>query len=233
MGFAHEVDLVAAAREADLLTTPYVFSADDARAMTAAGADVVVCHMGLTTGGSIGAETAKSLDDCVALVDEWSAAAREVRDDVLVLVHGGPVSAPRTPPTSWSAPDLPRLLRRQQHGAPAHRGGADRPTASSPDRPHRRSAMPEPCLAIIPADAADVGPSSVTSTDCRAGIPRSRQRARDARRFRGAVRRLTLGDGGEVRRSHRPRRHRTIADLRDPHLPFPVRLYRSTIRWSR
>ena len=94
MGYGLEVDLVAAAHEIDLLTTPYVFSADDARAMTAAGADVVVCHMGLTTGGGIGAQTAKSLDDCVALVDSWSAAAREVREDVLVLVHGGPVSSP-------------------------------------------------------------------------------------------------------------------------------------------
>ena len=94
MGFSHEVDLIAAARQHDLLTTPYVFSADEARAMTEAGADVVVCHMGLTTGGSIGAGTAKSLDDCVALTDEWAGAAREVRDDVLVLVHGGPVSAP-------------------------------------------------------------------------------------------------------------------------------------------
>jgi predicted TIM-barrel enzyme len=94
MGFDREVELVAAAHAEDLLTTPYVFSADDARAMTQAGADVVVCHMGLTTGGSIGAQTAKSLDDCVALTDEWAAAAREVRDDVLVLVHGGPVSSP-------------------------------------------------------------------------------------------------------------------------------------------
>jgi predicted TIM-barrel enzyme len=94
MGFSEEVDLIAAAHHEDMLTTPYVFSADDARAMTDAGADVVVCHMGLTTGGSIGAQTAKSLDDCVALVDEWSAAAREVRDDVLVLCHGGPISSP-------------------------------------------------------------------------------------------------------------------------------------------
>jgi predicted TIM-barrel enzyme len=94
MGFDREVELVAAAHDEDLLTTPYVFSVDDARAMTAAGADIVVCHMGLTTGGSIGAQTAKSLDDCVALVDEWAGAAREVRDDVLVLVHGGPVSSP-------------------------------------------------------------------------------------------------------------------------------------------
>ncbi|GEL21253.1 hypothetical protein PSU4_02070 [Pseudonocardia sulfidoxydans NBRC 16205] len=94
MGYGLEVDLVAAARAADMLTTPYVFSADDARAMTRAGADIVVCHMGLTTGGAIGAETAKTLDDCVALVDEWSAAALDERDDVLVLVHGGPVSMP-------------------------------------------------------------------------------------------------------------------------------------------
>jgi len=94
MGFGLEVDLIRAAREHDLLTTPYVFSADDARAMAGAGADIIVCHMGLTTGGSIGAGTAKSLDDCVALVDEWSAAALEVRDDVLVLCHGGPIAMP-------------------------------------------------------------------------------------------------------------------------------------------
>ncbi|WP_007023467.1 phosphoenolpyruvate hydrolase family protein [Saccharomonospora iraqiensis] len=94
MGYAHEVDMIAAARRADLLTTPYVFSADDARAMTGAGADILVCHMGLTTGGTIGAETAKTLDDCVAAIDEWAAAAREVRDDVLVLCHGGPIATP-------------------------------------------------------------------------------------------------------------------------------------------
>lgn len=94
MGFGLEVDLIAAARRVDLLTTPYVFSSDDARAMTEAGADIIVCHMGLTTGGSIGAETAKTLDDCVALIDEWAQAAAEVRDDVLVLCHGGPISMP-------------------------------------------------------------------------------------------------------------------------------------------
>ncbi|GAA0520899.1 hypothetical protein GCM10011581_11340 [Saccharopolyspora subtropica] len=94
MGYGLEVELVAAAHEADLLTTPYVFSSDDARAMTEAGADIVVCHLGLTTGGAIGAQTARSLDDCVALIDEWSAAATEVREDVLVLCHGGPISMP-------------------------------------------------------------------------------------------------------------------------------------------
>ncbi|GAA2813474.1 phosphoenolpyruvate hydrolase family protein [Saccharopolyspora taberi] len=94
MSYSLEVELIAAAREADLLTTPYVFSSADAAAMTEAGADIIVCHLGLTTGGSIGAETAKTLDDCVALIDEWSAAAAEVRDDVLVLCHGGPISMP-------------------------------------------------------------------------------------------------------------------------------------------
>lgn len=94
MSFSLEVDLVRHAREAELLTTPYVFSAEDAIAMTEAGADVIVAHMGLTTGGTIGAETAKTLDDCVTLTEEWAAAARSVRDDVLVLVHGGPVAEP-------------------------------------------------------------------------------------------------------------------------------------------
>ena len=94
MGYGLEVEMIAAARELDLLTTPYVFSADDAAAMTEAGADIIVCHLGLTTGGSIGAETAKSLDDCVTLIDEWTAAARQVRDDVIVLCHGGPIAEP-------------------------------------------------------------------------------------------------------------------------------------------
>jgi predicted TIM-barrel enzyme len=94
MGYGLEVEMIAAARELDLLTTPYVFSADDAVAMAEAGADIIVCHMGLTTGGSIGAETAKTLDDCVALIDEWAAAARAARDDVIVLCHGGPIAEP-------------------------------------------------------------------------------------------------------------------------------------------
>ena len=94
MGYALEVEMIAAAHRLDLLTTPYVFNADDAAAMTRAGADIVVCHLGLTTGGSIGAETARTLDDCVALIDEWSTAARDVRDDVIVLCHGGPIAEP-------------------------------------------------------------------------------------------------------------------------------------------
>ena len=94
MGYQREVELIRLAAERDLLTTPYVFSAEDAIAMAGAGADVIVCHMGLTTGGQIGAETSRSLDDCVQLSNEWSEAARSVRDDVIVLVHGGPVAEP-------------------------------------------------------------------------------------------------------------------------------------------
>jgi len=94
MSYQLEVDMIRRAHELDFFTTPYVFSSEDAIAMTQAGADIIVCHMGLTTGGSIGAETARTLDDCVDLSTEWAAAARNVREDVLVLVHGGPVSEP-------------------------------------------------------------------------------------------------------------------------------------------
>jgi predicted TIM-barrel enzyme len=94
MGYGLEVEMIKVASELDMLTTPYVFSEDDAIAMTEAGADIIVCHMGLTTGGSIGAETALTLDDCVDKVDAWAAAARTVRTDVLVLCHGGPIAMP-------------------------------------------------------------------------------------------------------------------------------------------
>lgn len=94
MGYGHEVEMIRMAADRDLLTTPYVFSADDARDMAAAGADIVVVHLGLTTGGSIGAETGVALADAPALTDEWAAAALEVNPDALVLVHGGPVAMP-------------------------------------------------------------------------------------------------------------------------------------------
>ncbi|MDF2094826.1 phosphoenolpyruvate hydrolase family protein [Aquibaculum arenosum] len=94
MSYGLEVDMIAKARGKDLLTTPYVFNADEAAAMAKAGADIVVCHMGLTTGGSIGAETALKLEDCPALVDEWAEAALKVNSEVIVLVHGGPVANP-------------------------------------------------------------------------------------------------------------------------------------------
>ncbi|MEX0281421.1 MAG: phosphoenolpyruvate hydrolase family protein [Arenibacterium sp.] len=94
MGFGHEVDMIRMAAERDMLTTPYVFSEDNARAMAAAGADIIVVHLGLTTGGSIGAETGVSLDEAPALTDRWAAAALEVNPDAIVLVHGGPVAMP-------------------------------------------------------------------------------------------------------------------------------------------
>lgn len=94
MGFDLEIELVAKARKLDLLTTPYVFDARQAKAMAEAGADILVCHMGLTTGGAIGAETALTLDDCVNLIDECTIAARAVREDVIILCHGGPIAQP-------------------------------------------------------------------------------------------------------------------------------------------
>ena len=95
MSYGLEIDMIAKAHAKDLLTTPYVFNEAEAAAMTKAGADVIVCHLGLTTGGSIGAGTALKLEACPALVDKWAAAARKVRNDVIVLVHGGPVAEPQ------------------------------------------------------------------------------------------------------------------------------------------
>jgi predicted TIM-barrel enzyme len=92
--YGQEVDLVRLANSKDMLTTPYVFNAGEAEAMAKAGADIIVCHLGLTTGGSIGSKTALKLADCPALVDEWSEAALKVNKDAIVLVHGGPVSMP-------------------------------------------------------------------------------------------------------------------------------------------
>jgi predicted TIM-barrel enzyme len=94
MGYGLEVDMIRLAHGRDMLTTPYVFSAEEAAAMTKAGADIIVAHMGLTTGGSIGAETAVKLEDCPRMIDEWAEAAMRVRKDVIVLCHGGPISSP-------------------------------------------------------------------------------------------------------------------------------------------
>ena len=94
MGYALEVQLIERARKLDLLTTPYVFSEQNARDMAGAGADIVVCHLGLTTGGAIGARTALTLPDCVPLIDAWAAAARAVNPDIFVLCHGGPIATP-------------------------------------------------------------------------------------------------------------------------------------------
>jgi predicted TIM-barrel enzyme len=95
MGYALEVELIRAARALDLLTTPYVFSEENARDMARAGADIIVCHLGLTTGGTIGAQTALALADCVPRIERWAAAARSVNPEVIVLCHGGPIAEPR------------------------------------------------------------------------------------------------------------------------------------------
>lgn len=94
MSYSQEIDLIALAHAKNMLTTPYVFNAAESAAMTKAGGDIIVCHLGLTTGGSIGSKSALKLKDCPAIVDEWSEAALKINKDVIVLVHGGPVSSP-------------------------------------------------------------------------------------------------------------------------------------------
>ena len=94
MSYGLEVEMIARAHALDLLTTPYVFSEADAREMAKAGADMVVCHLGLTTGGAIGAETSMKLADCVAPINAWAAAAQAVNPRVIVLCHGGPIATP-------------------------------------------------------------------------------------------------------------------------------------------
>jgi predicted TIM-barrel enzyme len=95
MGYRLEVDLIRLARQKNMLTTPYAFSVAEAVQMTKAGADILVCHMGLTTGGAIGAATAFTLDDSAKLINEMIAAARQIRDDIIVLCHGGPIAEPQ------------------------------------------------------------------------------------------------------------------------------------------
>ncbi len=94
MGYGCEVEMIAKAHARDLLTTPYVFNPAEAEAMARAGADILVCHFGLTVGGSIGAATATKLEDCPALTDAMAEAALAVNKDVFILVHGGPIAEP-------------------------------------------------------------------------------------------------------------------------------------------
>jgi predicted TIM-barrel enzyme len=94
MGYGVEVEMIRLAHRKGLLTTPYVFSDADAVSMTEAGADIIVAHMGLTTGGRIGAQTAVTLEACVAAVDSMAEAAMRVRSDIIVLCHGGPIATP-------------------------------------------------------------------------------------------------------------------------------------------
>jgi predicted TIM-barrel enzyme len=99
MGYGLEVELIARARSLDLLTSPYVFSEANARDMAASGADIVVCHLGLTTGGAIGATSAPTLADCVERINAYAAAAKAVNPDVIALCHGGPIATPED--ASW------------------------------------------------------------------------------------------------------------------------------------
>jgi predicted TIM-barrel enzyme len=106
MGYAREVEMIAKARDRDLLTTPYVFEPSQAAAMARAGADILVCHFGLTVGGSVGAATSTRLEDCPALTDAMAEAALAVKRDILVLVHGGPIAEPA---------DAAHVLARARH----------------------------------------------------------------------------------------------------------------------
>ena len=94
MGYGLEVEMIRLAAERGLLTAPYVFDVSEAEAMTRAGADVLVPHMGLTTKGTIGAHTARTLDECVALIQAMRDAAAAINPDVIVLCHGGPIAEP-------------------------------------------------------------------------------------------------------------------------------------------
>ncbi|MHC6151347.1 phosphoenolpyruvate hydrolase family protein [Bradyrhizobium elkanii] len=94
MSYALEIDMIAKAHEKNMLTTPYVFSEQEAAAMAIAGADIIVCHMGLTTGGTIGAQTAPRLADCPARIEAWAEAALSVNSNIIVLAHGGPIADP-------------------------------------------------------------------------------------------------------------------------------------------
>ena len=94
MSYKLEVDCVKAAHDMDMLTTPYVFNTREAKWMTEAGADIIVAHMGLTTKGTIGAQTAKSLDDCVEEIQAITDTCKSIREDVIVICHGGPIAMP-------------------------------------------------------------------------------------------------------------------------------------------
>jgi len=106
INFSSEVDMIRQAHELDLLTTPYVFSADEAVEMAKAGADFIVPHMGVTVGGSIGATSSKTLEESVQLIDEWGEAARRIRKDIIVIAHGGPISMPE---------DVAYVLKHSEH----------------------------------------------------------------------------------------------------------------------
>ncbi|OAX83673.1 hypothetical protein ACJ72_01962 [Emergomyces africanus] len=95
MGYDKEVEMIKIAHELDLVTTPYVFTPADGESMARAGADIIVCHVGLTTSGAIGAATALSLDECVDIIQKIRDAAVKINPDIIVLCHGGPIAKPK------------------------------------------------------------------------------------------------------------------------------------------
>ncbi len=95
MSYQQEVEMIKLASDKDMLTTPYVFNTNEAEAMAEVGADILVCHMGLTTSGSIGAQTSKTLSECVPVINDMVKAARSIREDILILCHGGPIAMPQ------------------------------------------------------------------------------------------------------------------------------------------
>jgi predicted TIM-barrel enzyme len=94
MGYDLEVEVVRLAREMDMLTTPYVFNVEEAKQMTEAGADIIVAHMGCTSGGTIGAETVSPLDECIGLIESIVDTVKSIREDAICLCHGGPIAMP-------------------------------------------------------------------------------------------------------------------------------------------
>ena len=143
MSYALEVEMIAFAAAKGLLTTPYVFSADDAAAMAGAGADIIVCHFGLTAGGAIGARTALKLEDVPATLDAWAATALAVKPDAIILVHGGPVAEPADAEfVIKTLAALPRLLRRFLDGAAA---GRSRDPRADPEIQGHQPRLNGPC----------------------------------------------------------------------------------------
>jgi predicted TIM-barrel enzyme len=106
ISYGLEVEMIRKAHEKNFFTTPYVFDCQQAELMARAGADIIVAHMGLTTGGTIGAKTALTLDQCVQRIDAIAEAALDVRSDIIILCHGGPISEPA---------DAARVLHNARH----------------------------------------------------------------------------------------------------------------------
>ena len=144
MSYQLEVDIIRLAHSLNLLTTPYVFNPSEAERMADAGADLIVAHMGVTTGGSIGAKSSKTLDDCVARIQRIADAARGVNPDVLVICHGGPISEPADAEVhhyevSWRGRILRGQLSRAPSGRARHRGTDQDVQEHSPARHCRPS----------------------------------------------------------------------------------------------